>query len=137
MPKFNVSVTVTATTSYEVQVEADSESEAEDIATSRDIAYANTPDFDIDLGEVTYETEATQLTFHCDECRKAISEAQYRALDNMCPTCHARVLQEDIDFWNATPARIHESFTRVLKNAVAAGAQIFDPKTRRQWRVTA
>lgn len=136
MPKFKVSVTVTAKHTYEVEVEASSESEAEEIATSYDIAAANPPDLNVYLGDCEYEADATQITFHCDECSQLIPEAQYRALDNMCPTCHARVLQEDIDFWNATPARIHESFTRVLKNAVAAGAQIFDPTTRRQWRIT-
>ena len=85
--KYSIEVTITAQCSYTVQVEADSEYKAELEAGSR---WRNElpDDFQVDKGYITdSETEATQLTWCCDECSEDCSQAEYSRTGGLCDKC--------------------------------------------------
>jgi|GEM_PF-5852006 len=98
MPKFKVQVSITAHTEYTVEVEADNESTAKDLACSREIAAANTPDFNVDLGDCQYETEVVEtITLACEECGRELPAGEL--VDRIhCPACNEMFAQEDAQF---------------------------------------
>jgi hypothetical protein len=89
MRKFKVRMTITAACEYEVEVEGSSESNAEDAASA--LWREKLPDdFQVAKGYITdWDAETTQLTWECGSCEKEISEAEYRANDEMCVACEA------------------------------------------------
>ena len=95
MSKYRVEVKVIATTTYTVEVEADGEAAALDAACSREIASANTPDFDVDLGDCSYEPEVVEtLVLTCDECGKDFPPALLQPLGGICPACDEALAAE-------------------------------------------
>jgi hypothetical protein len=89
MNKYKVRVIVTAVCEYEVEVEESSESLAEDAASA--LWREKLPDdFQVAKGYITdWEAETVQLTWECAACEKKISEAEFRANDEMCVACEA------------------------------------------------
>ena len=99
MAKFSVEVVLVARCTYTVEVEAESERKAEDLAASREIAIANTPGFDVDLGDCSYEFPDTiQKTYDCEECGEqniTTSHNDWLAHDFMCSSCFATAQEAD------------------------------------------
>jgi predicted RNA-binding Zn-ribbon protein involved in translation (DUF1610 family) len=99
MAKFSVEVVLVARCTYTVEVEAESERKAEDLAASRDIAIANTPDFDVDLGDCSYEfPDTNQLSYDCEECGAediTTSHTDWLAHGYMCSTCFVKAQEAD------------------------------------------
>lgn len=135
MPKFKVEVKVVKADTYEVEIEADDVSDAESAACTAWREHVS-EFFQVDKPDSWEVIDCTQLTWECHQCHTPISEAQYRQTDEMCVACYRKAEQEEIDYWNASPACIRANAWRVTTHAVAEGREVFDPLTKKQWRVT-
>ncbi len=88
MSKYRVEVKVIASTTYTVEIDAEDEDAALNAACSREIASANTSDFDVDLSACNYQPEIIEtLVQTCSECGKDFSPALLRPLGGICPVC--------------------------------------------------
>lgn len=96
MPRFKVQVTFhPSPKDYTVEVEAGDYREAENKAVKREMFNSQLPDYPLDSGDGSFEIEAEQLTYECDECGKDFTREQIEDGTEWCKPCAAQIKLEE------------------------------------------